>query len=163
MQIVVVSDSHGKNEVYAQLRALYPQASAYLCCGDSECDESFLDGFVSVQGNNDYSCHYPHHLILDIEGVRIYMQHGDRIPRLGMIDYFVKLAQAENCQLFLFGHTHIFEEVRKEGVVMVNPGSIYQNRDGSSPSYALITVQDQSIQVERKSLVLPKKDKKRWF
>ena len=53
MQIVVISDTHGRNEVFQELRLLHPQASAFLHCGDSETDEYALNGFVSVQGNND--------------------------------------------------------------------------------------------------------------
>lgn len=163
MQIVVVSDSHGRNEVFAKIRQLHPNASAYLCCGDTECDDVFLDGFVTVLGNNDYGKAYPHHLIIDLGEIRIYMTHGDRIPRLGMMERFAATAKAENCALFLFGHTHIFEVVEEEGVTIVNPGSIYHNRDGSLASYALITVEDGRIEVERKAIDEPRKAKKSWF
>ena len=152
MHFVVVSDSHGRNEVFTKLRELHPNADAYLCCGDSECGEEYLDGFVTVKGNNDYLWDFPHHVILDIKGIRIYMTHGDRVPRLGMLDHFSKLAQSEHCSLFLFGHTHIYEVVQHNGITIVNPGSIHHNRDGSLSSYALISVQDGQFTVERKSL-----------
>lgn len=163
MQLVVVSDSHGRNEVFPKLRELYPNASAYLLLGDSETDEYSLDGFASVQGNNDAYGLFPPHLILDLDGVRIYMTHGDRIPRMGMIDRFLVKAKEENCQLFLFGHTHIYEVHQKDGVTILNPGSIQQNRDGSNPSYALVTLDHGSITVERKELPREHKPKKKGF
>ncbi len=163
MQIVVVSDAHGRNEVYRKLRELHPTADAYINCGDSECSEDLLDGFVSVQGNNDMYFDYPHRLIIELEGLRILVQHGDRISPMHLTDRLSEYAYAENCQLMLYGHTHIFHVEEKNGITLVNPGSIYYNRDYSLPSYALITYQNGKFTVERKAIDEPKEKKKGFF
>jgi len=165
MQLVVCSDAHGRDEVFPKLRFLHPHAQAYLHCGDAETDEERLDGFVNVQGNNDPYGQYPNHVLLDLGGLRVYMQHGDRIPYMSMTDFFLQKAKDENCQLFIYGHTHIFNVVRKDGIVLVNPGSIYHNRDGSAPSYALITIENGDIDVKRMELPRESNPKKKhnWF
>ena len=162
MFLVVVSDSHGRNEVFSQLRAMYPNASAYLHCGDSESPESQLDGFVSIQGNNDLYYDYPKQIILDIGGVRILLIHGHQYPMYVVTERLIEKAMVENCQLVLYGHTHIFKVRRYNHIVLVNPGSVHYNRDGSEPSYAIVTIENGVIEVERKTLPREHKSRK-WF
>jgi putative phosphoesterase len=149
MQIVVVSDTHGRNEVFQELRFRHPQASAFLHCGDSETDEVNLDGFVSVQGNNDYYTNYPMEITLELEGVRVFMTHGQYLRHHNRIESLVAKAKENECRLVLYGHTHVFNVQEEDGVVLVNPGSLNHQRDGSSPSYALITLNKGKIKVER--------------
>ena len=162
MYLVVISDSHGRNEVFAQLREMYPTASGYLHCGDSECPAAELDGFVSIQGNNDLYYDYPKQVILNFDGIRVLLIHGHQYPMYSVTEKLIYKAKEENCQLVLYGHTHAFKVTRFENIVLVNPGSIYYNRDGSEPSYAIVTIEKGTIAVERKSL--PREHKlKKWF
>jgi len=149
MQIVAVSDTHGRNEVFQELRLRHPQASAFLHCGDSETDEYALDGFVSVQGNNDYYSSHPMEIILNLEGVRLYMTHGQYLRHFNRIESLILKAKEHQCTLVLHGHTHIFDVQELDGITLVNPGSLYHNRDGSSPCYALITILGGRISVQR--------------
>ena len=75
-QILVLSDTHGRNSVHQELRNLYPNADAYLHCGDSESPASELDGFVSVKGNNDMYYDYPTQQILAYHRVRNQLIQG---------------------------------------------------------------------------------------
>lgn len=163
MQIVVVSDSHGRNEVFSKLRELHPNASAYISCGDTECSEEYLDGFVTVQGNNDHYEQYPKRLVLNVDGLRILVMHGDRIPPLELTHRLSDYAIAEDCQLMCYGHSHIFHVETKNGVLLVNPGSIYYNRDYTTPSYALITYENGNFHVDRLAIDEPKQKKKGFF
>ncbi len=163
MQIIVVSDSHGRNEVFSKLRELHPNASAYISCGDTECSDEYLDGFVTVQGNNDPYNAYPKRVIIEVEDVRILVQHGDRIPPLELTQRLSEYAIAENCQLMCYGHSHIFHVEEKNGVLLVNPGSIYYNRDYSLPSYAIVTFENGVFSVERGAIDEAKEKKKGFF
>jgi putative phosphoesterase len=149
MQIVVVSDTHGRNEVFQELRNRHPLASAFLHCGDSETDEYNLDGFVSVQGNNDYYTAYPSELVLDLKEVRIYMTHGQYLRHHNREETLINRAKDHQCGIVLTGHTHVYEVIRKNGILLVNPGSLYHNRDMTPPSYALITIDKGKIKVQR--------------
>lgn len=149
MQIVVVSDTHGRHEIYQELRLRHPQASAFLDCGDSETDPLFLDGFVSVQGNNDYYSNYPEEIILDLDGIKTYMTHSQHLRHFNRIESLVNKAKEHQCKLVLYGHTHIFDVRKVKGITLVNPGSLYHPRDLSLPSYALITIASGKITVKR--------------
>jgi len=162
MYCVIVSDSHGRNEVFKQLREMYPTASAYLHCGDSECPSTELDGFVSIQGNNDLYYDYPKQIILDLDGVRVLLIHGHQYPMYSVVEKLIVKAREEDCKLVLYGHTHIYKVTRFEDLVLVNPGSIHYNRDASEPSYAIVTIENGKIEVERKTLPREHKPRK-WF
>jgi uncharacterized protein len=51
--------------------------------------------------------------------VRIWLQHGDELTRRQMLEQ----AKRYQVQVCIFGHTHIPELAREEGVLLFNPGS----------------------------------------
>jgi uncharacterized protein len=161
-QLIVISDSHGRNEVFEQLRQAYPDAEAYIHCGDSECPPSELKGFISVKGNNDIFYDYPEEVRLNIDGLKILVIHSHQYPIIVALDRLKAKCSQEQIDLCLFGHSHIYRVARTENCVLVNPGSIHYNRDGSEPSYAVITLNQHEIEVERKTMPR-QQSKRRWF
>ncbi len=149
MEIVVVSDTHGRNDILQQIRLQHPKAYAYIHCGDSETQGYQLDGFASVIGNNDTCRDYPSELVLDLNGTRTLVMHGHQFSRIKMIDSLIVRAKAKECQLVLFGHTHAFSYEVIDGITIVNPGSLFHNRDGHLPCYALIQIDHNIISVKR--------------
>jgi putative phosphoesterase len=149
MEIVVVSDTHGRNDVLQQIRLQHPKAYAYIHCGDSEADIHQLDGFASVIGNNDTCRDYPYELVLDLNGMRTLVMHGHQFSRSKMSESLINRAKAKECQLVLFGHTHAYSYEVIDGISIINPGSLFHNRDGSLPSYALIQIEHNKINVKR--------------
>ena len=53
MKIVVVSDSHGRNDILNVIREKHPDAGLFIHCGDLESDPMFYPGYIFVRGNND--------------------------------------------------------------------------------------------------------------
>jgi putative phosphoesterase len=163
MEIVVVSDSHGRIEVLQQIRERHPNADAYLHCGDSETDEEHLDSFASVQGNNDMYYSYPEQRVIDLGECKILLIHGHQHYYTSRVQDIAARAKRIGCTMAFFGHTHVFQTSIENGVLMVNPGSVYHNRDDSSPTYALVHNHEGSWKVERMLIPeLPKTNKKRW-
>lgn len=149
MQIVLVSDTHGRNEVFAVLRERHPLANAYLHAGDSETDPINLDGFASVQGNNDYYSAHPEQLVLDLGEIRVLMVHSHQYHASNRIQGLVSRAQKYGAKLVFYGHTHVYSVSTVNGITLINPGSLWRNRDFTPESYALITVTEKSIDIER--------------
>ena len=58
--------------------------------------------------------------------------------------------RAHGCDVVCFGHTHIPFDDTVKGVRLLNPGSITHNRDGSDPSYMLLTLKGKEIRAELK-------------
>ena len=69
----------------------------------------------------------------------------------GHFDMLSEKAKAEGCDIVFFGHTHIPFDKTIGGVRVINPGSIWMNRDGSEPSYMIVTLKGKTISVERKT------------
>ncbi|NLC42163.1 MAG: metallophosphoesterase [Erysipelothrix sp.] len=152
MRIIVVSDSHGLRRELREVREKYPLADAYLHLGDSELSPSELDGWQSVKGNNDYYS-YPNELVVTVGDIRIYMAHSHLFDYSNRILKLAKQAKLNECDLALFGHSHVFYHEVHEGVVCVNPGSLRYNRDRTSPSYAIIDIDShKKIEVHRINL-----------
>lgn len=149
MKLVVVSDNHGLQKPIDNLKMQYPNADAFFHCGDSELPAHFLDGFISVCGNNDSSMDFPDSRIVELDGIKILVTHGHRYIYFGRLDMLVSKALYEGCKMVFFGHTHSFHYEVIEGVHLVNPGSITYNRDGSKPSYALVTLENGQCSVKR--------------
>jgi uncharacterized protein len=149
MQIVLISDTHGRNEVFSQLRERHPNANAYLHAGDSETDPINLDGFASVQGNNDFYSAHPDQLVVDLQGIRILMVHSHQYHASNRIPGLVARAKKHGATLVFYGHTHVFQVDTVDNITLVNPGSLWRNRDFTPESYALITVMNQTLEIER--------------
>ena len=149
IRVILVSDNHGQEEPLQDVRAAYPHADFYLHCGDSEMPRQMLDGFACVRGNNDYYDEYPMMLTLDIGTHRFLMVHGHR--NLWFMDPtpLAALARQQHCDVACFGHTHVYYDETVDGIRLLNPGSIWRNRDGSIPSFMDITISDGRIHVQR--------------
>lgn len=150
MEIIVVSDSHGKNSRLIEVFELYPNADYYLHCGDIESEPSDFPMYKTVLGNNDYFYDYPDQLIIQVQSHRILMLHGHQVGYMNRMERIVKLAKEHGCDIVCFGHTHVATLERIDGVLVLNPGSVWRSRDGRGPSYAVMKLDGDDIQVEIK-------------
>lgn len=150
IRIVLVSDNHGYEKPLDLIRSEYHDYDYMFHCGDSEMPEYMLEGFAAVAGNNDYYGSYPGHLVLDIGEHHFLLTHGHRDFRWGRMDMLADVGRAHGCDVVCFGHTHIPFDDTVKGVRLLNPGSITHNRDGSDPSYMLLTLKGKQIRAELK-------------
>lgn len=81
MKVLIVSDTHGKDENLE--RAVYQEVPFdYLIhCGDVEGREIFIEALAEcpcciVAGNNDFFSDLPREDVVEIEGHRIFVTHG---------------------------------------------------------------------------------------
>lgn len=153
MKIIVVSDNHGDYTSLLKIREAHSDADLFVHCGDALCDEEFLEGYLSVNGNNDYSLDFPYERIIDIEGFKTLVLHGHPYLSFYGKQRLIDHAYAKGCSLVLFGHTHVFEWDIVNQVHFINPGSLSHNRDGTLPSYAIIEIENGILSVERKDYI----------
>ncbi|MCD7775537.1 MAG: metallophosphoesterase [Clostridiales bacterium] len=135
MRILVVSDSHSDR---ASLRMALASinAEAYIFLGDGYRDwESLIpymncQRLIAVKGNNDWGCEYPLSLTERIGGKLIYCTHGHSVGvqfnLLGLEDK----AREAGADIALYGHTHEPNVTYKDGLYMMNPGSVRKNSCG---------------------------------
>ena len=147
LKICVVSDNHGDEDCLQKVLSDNPACDYYFHLGDSMRDPKEIEPFISVKGNNDWYYDYPKKRIIELEGHRILMIHGDGYTY--SMNAFCFLAQQENCDMVLFGHTHMFFDEMYNGIHFINPGSIWRNRDLTPPCYARLYLDKEKVRVER--------------
>lgn len=148
--IILCSDNHSYEAPLQYLKQAYPQADYFLHCGDCELPKRMMEGFACVQGNNDHYGDFPPHLILHIGEHHIYLTHGHRDMMFNQYEMLAAKAKANGCDIACCGHTHMPFAKVIDGVTCLNPGSIWHNRDGSSPTYMILTLNGPEISWEKK-------------
>lgn len=148
MKIIVVSDSHGRDERLDEVLQLERDADCYIHCGDIEAPEDSYPMYHIVKGNNDYFYDYPDKIILPAKHHRILVMHGNQFSYMRRLERMAVYAKKEGCDIFCYGHTHVAALDQINGVMMLNPGSLWRSRDGRGPSYAILSVEDDQVRAE---------------
>ena len=150
MRIVVISDSHGHGMVVDQILRREKTAEAVIILGDVTSDIEDLTyeytdkNFFIVNGNCDRFSSYPNTMTANIGGINVFITHGHSLGVKGGLGALSQAARQSNCQLALYGHTHIPNIKYEDGLHIVNPGSCARSRDGGN-SYAVIDIRDNGI------------------
>lgn len=161
MELVIVSDSHGRNETLDYVLQQHPNAYAYIHCGDIDTDPGSYPQFVTVGGNNDIFYDYPDEQILNVGTHRIYITHSHLFMYSHRAEQMAQTAKRLSCDIVCYGHTHVAADETVDGIRLINPGSLWRSRDGRGPSYALINIEGDQVDV--KFQFLPQKQKKNRF
>lgn len=148
MEIIVVSDSHGKNSALQTVLDQHQSSQAFIHCGDMECDPKTFPQFVCVKGNNDLFYDVPDERFIEINQHRIYITHGHHFAYQKRTELMAKKALENDCDIVLFGHSHVTFDKTIFGVRLINPGSIWRSRDALGPSYAIITLLPNEIKTQ---------------
>ena len=159
MKVLLVSDTHGRDQTIEQ--AVYAEApfDALIHCGDVEGREYYIEAIAQcpctiVAGNNDFFSDLPREVIVDLEGTRVLVTHGHNygvsLDPGGLMDE----ARFRECQAVFFGHTHRPLITEENGILAANPGSLsYPRQPGREPTYIVVeAVQGQPLSLTLKSL-----------
>ena len=146
MKILIVSDTHGKQELLKKVVAK-ENPDSVIHCGDSEGYELEISMICGgkldiVAGNCDWS-DLPGMIVKSIGGVRIVIVHG-HMQRANYGNYgLVETARGNGAQIICYGHTHVPDISYAGGITIVNPGSLTKPRQADRrPTYALLTIDD---------------------
>ena len=143
MRIVAISDSHGDFYHFHRVMELESDADCFIFLGDRKKE---LDDIrclypkkiiFSVRGNCDLSCNDKATDRFMKDGHTIIYTHGHLYNVKRTKDELFELAKKEDADMVLYGHTHIPDILYKDGVYLVNPGSIGMPKDGHA-TYAVI-------------------------
>lgn len=149
MRILVVSDTHGREENLEKVLEKIGMPDCMIHLGDSEGGEEHIRELINcplhiVAGNCDFFSDLPRTEIVEIGGCRILITHGHyHYVTVGTRD-LVEDARANGCSVAMFGHTHRpFFDQSEPGMTVLNPGSLsYPRQDGRRPSYVLMTADE---------------------
>lgn len=142
MKILVLSDSHGAIAPMEQaVERTDPHLILHLgdCWRDAErLRQSFPKiPLQQVPGNCDFRSDEPAERLLCLDHFRILMCHGHTYGVKQSLVNAGFAAEAQNLDLFLFGHTHRPLVDWRGKTLFLNPGSI---GDCRKPTYGVVTI-----------------------
>lgn len=146
MKVLIVSDTHGRDSKLEEAVLRETPFDYLVHCGDVEGREFFVEALAEcpctiVAGNNDFFCDLPREEEISLAGQRILVTHGHAYGVSMDLYALLDEAKARNCRIVMFGHTHKPIAEEREGVFVINPGSLsYPRQEGRMPSYAVMEI-----------------------
>lgn len=153
-KILVISDTHGDYTAMNKVVERELPFDYLIHCGDAQVDpDSILDhreqyGLLAVKGNCDWFVKLPDTLFRKIGYYNILILHGHKQDVHSGHKYLLKNAKHNFADVVLYGHTHrpLVKRYEDQGVLVVNPGSLTQNRPYGTPgTYAILTISEDML------------------
>jgi putative phosphoesterase len=152
-RIAVISDTHlprGERRLSAACLRELERADLILHGGDVVAESTLreLEALVPVEavhGNMDERSlkeHLPERHVVALEGARIGMVH---IPGPGPGREQRLASSFPGCDAVVYGHTHVPEVARHDGVWLLNPGSPTERRRAPTRAMIVMEVDDRRI------------------
>lgn len=144
MRVLIVSDTHGRHAGFDQALEAAGKVDMLIHLGDIEGGEEYIHAVVEcethiIRGNNDFFTDLPREEEFHIGKYRVFITHGHNYYVSLNSEYIREEARARKADIVMFGHTHkpYFEE--KDGIVILNPGSIsFPRQEGRKRSYMML-------------------------
>ena len=153
LRILVMSDSHGRNEnvelAIAQVREEIGEFQMLIHLGDVG-DAREIESLAGVpcyivRGNTDYDAKLLNTNVIEAGGHRIFATHG-HLYQVDMRLDLLRFAALENdCDIAMYGHTHVpYLEEDPDDVTILNPGSISKPRQADHRyTYMVMEIDDE--------------------
>ncbi len=145
------SDSHGSADKLERVILSQPSAKHIIFLGDGVREIETLSliyddrTFHIVSGNCDLYSDYPYVNLVTIAEKRILFMHGHTSGVKHSLGAAVQEAKIVNADVLLYGHTHAAHTEYRDGLYIMNPGSVSRPRDSSRGSYGYIDIVDGKI------------------
>lgn len=146
MRVLIVSDTHRRNDNYFKVLERVAPVDMVIHCGDAEGSEYILSEsagcpFKIVLGNNDFFSNLPRELEFEVEQYKFWVTHGHNYY-VSMDNVTIKKeAIARGKDIVIYGHTHRPLVEQEENLITVNPGSLsYPRQEGHRPSFIIMEI-----------------------
>ena len=144
MKIGILSDTHGAIDVVDTVFAMAPDAELWLYAGDVVGDAQDLATIAQtdvrfVPGNCDWpNPNTPETIVVEAAGHRILLTHGHVYGVQYGTRFLVEAAAEANCDIAVYGHTHVAEYTPGTPITVLNPGSAARPRDAARGSFMTV-------------------------
>lgn len=152
MKFLVMSDTHGRYDKVEEIVKLWRNDVDYIFhTGDSEAAPtdpiwSQVDGVV--RGNMDFSADYPTDRLVDTPVGKVLLVHGhlDQVNQSNR--YLLAKGRSVGASFIFHGHTHVLYAQMADGILIANPGSVFQSR-GPHPerTYMIVEIHTNHIHI----------------
>lgn len=160
MKILIVSDTHKKNQNYQAVVEKEKPLDMVLHCGDTEGSEYLIREVAEcpthiVLGNNDFFSDLDREKEFMLGNYKVWLTHGHNYYVSMGNEMLKEEARSRGIDLVVYGHTHKPVIDRTGDIIAINPGSLtYPRQDGRLPSYIIVNLNedDNSMDIKIKYL-----------
>ncbi len=148
MKILIVSDTHRKNENYIKVLQKVGTVDMVIHLGDIEGSEYTIQEAAGcpvemVAGNNDFFSNLPSEKTLQIGRYCVMITHGHHYYINMGNEMLKKEAIVQGADIVMYGHTHKPVIDVSDEITAINPGSLsYPRQENRKPSYIVMEVDD---------------------
>lgn len=142
MKLLIMSDTHGDEEIIERVKGYHPDAHKVIHCGDSELPYTHpaLQGVERVKGNCDHDQNYLEEMLFQVNGDRVYVTHGHLYDVKNSPMKLIYRAKEVGAQIVCFGHSHVLGAEYIDDILFINPGSLLKPRRIKEKSFVLLTI-----------------------
>lgn len=152
MKVLVISDSHQRLNRLVDIYEL-EKPDVVICAGDHSKDGEELSfvcpdsKYYIVRGNCDiFDRRHEDEMIFELEGFKILLAHGHEYGVKSGYEWIEERGRRLNCDIVIFGHTHIQYLFSKNGITLFNPGAVYGRE------YGILEIDGDRFQFYHKSI-----------
>lgn len=148
MKILIVSDTHRKNENYMRVLQKVGRVDLVIHLGDIEGSEYTIQEAAGcpvemVAGNNDFFSSLPSEKTLQIGKYCVMITHGHHYYINMGNEMLKKEAIVQGADIVMYGHTHKPVIEVSDAITAINPGSLsYPRQENRKPSYIIMEVDE---------------------
>ena len=146
MIIAIVSDTHGNIEEFIdKVKEIKPSYILHL--GDYFEDGQEIEKQTGiktyiVKGNNDFMVNSAENeLLVKIKDKEFYMTHGHLQNVYFGNEKILDRAKNLKVNYALHGHTHIYYDEEKDGIRIINPGSVTYPRGNDEKGFVILDIE----------------------
>ena len=149
MKVLIVSDTHGREDNLEKVLEKESPIDAMVHLGDVEGSEDYIRILTDapvymVAGNNDFYTDLPGQAVIDLDGYRAFITHGHGYHVSYSPNRLVAEALHRNAQIAMYGHTHVPYIEIGDDVTILNPGSIsYPRQPGRKPTFLIMEIDEE--------------------
>lgn len=148
LKAIIISDSHGDLTNVRKIADKEKNIDLVIHLGDligqdAQLEEIFHCEIKKVKGNCDYYSQNPMEDIVEFGENKIFITHGHNFGVNFGIDRLSYAAEQSECNIAMYGHTHVPDNCVYGKAIIVNPGSVSRPRQlNHKPTYAVMTVDE---------------------
>lgn len=144
MKVLIVSDTHKSHRNLEKIIEREQPFQMLIHLGDVEGGEDYIEAVVEcekhmIRGNNDFFSYLPAEEEFWIGKKKVFITHGHSYYVSMETEQIREEGAARNADIIMFGHTHrpYFEE--RDGITVLNPGSLsFPRQEGRRGSYMIL-------------------------
>ena len=145
-KILIVSDTHRKNENYLEIIKKCGPIDKVIHCGDVEGSEFTICEAAGcpvemVMGNNDFFSNLPREKEFLLGKYKVWLTHGHNYYVSMDNQTIKKEARARGMDIVMYGHSHRPIVDYDNEIIAINPGSLtYPRQEGRKPSFIIMEI-----------------------